>query len=546
MRIGSVCLITMLAVGQPAEIVLAQEEQSESVQEPEYHEQEQGQPTEEPAPALQQEPEVTETPMPSDRYVLQYPKAKYKKGNQPGIHYHKIKGKKVYHINSYTTDTVPLVMTHASTYCVYGGTSKKEVRQKQVTVSQNGMVKCHNKNSEKSIYTMIQAQSRQTGEKQYIYITFHKRLINRKGSRFHLYEKHMQNLSFNYAKKKLQFRTADKKIVSVDEKGKLTAKKKGTTYVTAKVKDSEKNEIKMKIIVREEPWIVNNKKPLYDYQDMTSDIHRLAHKYHGRLSYYSIGQTYDKREIWCMRIGNPNASKHLVIDAAIHAREWLNTQMLMRSTEQIMRDYSEYSERFRHVCLYILPMDNPDGVTISQHGYEAIRNKKLQKKIQKIGHTDTWKNNARGVNINNNFDCGFKKSKKAKKGDWVFYSGKKAESERETKALVKFVNRTKPQAVLNLHSTGSIIYWDFAVGGALHEKLENLAKKVKSFNHYRLMPRNSSTSKGGGFADWLVYEKQIPSITVETGSVPCPLPRSQYKSVEKKNEEMLSWYMTKY
>ena len=175
-----------------------------------------------------------------------------------------------------------------------------------------------------------------------------------------------------------------------------------------------------------------------------------------------------------------------------------------------------------------------------------LQQQKLQKKIQKIGHTDTWKNNARGVNINNNFDCGFKKSKKAKKGDWVFYSGKKAESERETKALVKFINKTEPHAVLNLHSTGSIIYWDFAVGGALHEKLENLAKKVKSFNHYRLMPRNSSTSKGGGFADWLVYEKQIPSITVETGNVPCPLPRSQYKSVEKKNEEMLSWYMTKY
>ena len=544
MRMGAACLIIMLAAGQPAEAALAQE------QEQEYHEQEQPEeepePTIRPTPEVTEAPEITEAPVQVDRYVLQHPKAKYKKGNQTGIHYHKVKGKKVYYIDSYTTDTVSLIMTHDSTYCVYGGASKKEVRKKQVTVSQNGIVKCHNKNSEKNIYAMIQAQSKQTGEKQYIYINFHKRLISRKESKIQLYEKHTQGLSFNYAKKNLQFHIKDRKIASIDEKGKLTAKKKGTTYVTAKVKDSEKNEIKMKIIVREEPWIVNNKKPLYDYQDMTSDIHRLAHKYHGRLSYYSIGQTYDKREIWCMRIGNPNASKHLVIDAAIHAREWLNTQMLMRSTEQIMRDYSEYSERFRHVCLYILPMDNPDGVTISQHGYEAIRNKKLQKKIQKIGHTDTWKNNARGVNINNNFDCGFKKSKKAKKGDWVFYSGKKAESERETKALVKFINKTEPHAVLNLHSTGSIIYWDFAVGGALHEKLENLAKKVKSFNHYRLMPRNSSTSKGGGFADWLVYEKQIPSITVETGNVPCPLPRSQYKSVEKKNEEMLSWYMTKY
>lgn len=105
-------------------------------------------------------------------------------------------------------------------------------------------------------------------------------------------------------------------------------------------------------------------------------------------------------------MGNPSAAKKLVIDAAIHAREWKNTQVIMRQTEEILREYGEHRARFRSTCLYILPMDNPDGVTISQYGASGIRNAKLRKKIQKIGHFNTWKNNARGVNINNNF-CRF-------------------------------------------------------------------------------------------------------------------------------------------
>lgn len=44
-----------------------------------------------------------------------------------------------------------------------------------------------------------------------------------------------------------------------------------------------------------------------------------------------------------------------------------------------------------------------------------------------------------------------------------------------------------------------------------------------------MMPKSSSTEEHGGFADWLVYEKKIVSVTVETGTVPCPLPHSQYK-----------------
>lgn len=319
------------------------------------------------------------------------------------------------------------------------------------------------------------------------------------------------------------------------------------------MKDSDKNQCRIKIVVKEEPWIVSEKDKKYDYAEMTRDLRKIARKYPGKTGLSSLGRTYDNREIWCLRVGNPSAAKKLVIDAAIHAREWKNTQVIMRQTEEILREYGEHRARFRSICLYILPMDNPDGVTISQYGASGIRNAKLRKKIQKIGHFNTWKNNARGVNINNNFPAGFsadkkkdKKKGKKRKPDATTYTGKKAASEKETKALISFIKRISPKTVLNLHSTGSILYWDFDVSSPLHEKQYRLASEIKKRNHYRMMPKSSSTEEHGGFADWLVYEKKIVSVTVETGTVPCPLPHSQYKKIYKRNKKMFRWFMLSY
>lgn len=490
-------------------------------------------------------PTATPVPTPLTKYVLVNPDAKYYKGGQKGIRYKKISGEKIYHLTSYTTDTVKLTMSHASTYQIYGGGSKKEVTGKTVTVSSSGVVRCRKKKEGQAIYTIIQAKSKLTGEVQYIYINFKKNLTCRNGKRLSLYEKKSQTLSFNYGKKNLKFSIKNKKVATVNKKGQVTAKKKGSTYLTVKVRDSEKNELKIRIVVKEEPWLVNDKNKVYDYNDMTADLRRLVHKYPGKAGLSSLGKSYDGRDIWCLRIGSAYAGKRLVIDAAIHGREWKNTQILMRQAEEILREYNEHKDRFRNVCLYLIPMDNPDGVTISQYGYQGIRNKKLQKKVKKIGHFRRWKNNARGVNLNNNFPAGFSVKKK-KKPDYATYPGKKAGSEKETKALMKFIQKIKPNTVLNLHSTGSILYWDFAVDEALHNRQYQLAKKINSYNHYRMMPRNGSTEERGGFADWLVYEKKIPSVTIETGSVMCPLPHSQYPSIYKKNNKMFRWFMLQY
>lgn len=489
-------------------------------------------------------PEMTQNP--AKPYELLNKNAIYKKGGQRGIHYKKVKGKKVYQIKSYTTDTVTLSMSHPSTYRIYGGASKKEVRKKAAVVSAKGVVKSKRRGKGQKLYTIVEATSKITGAKRYIYIYFQEKLFCETGKKISLYERYSSFLKFNYGKKKLSFTVSNKKTASVNGKGKVSGIRHGTTYVTVRVKGSVKNEVKIKVVVKIEPWIVSDKNNKYDYEDMTRDLRKLHAKYPAKTSVFSIGKSADNREIWCIRIGKSSAPRKLLIDAAIHAREWKNVQVMMRQAEDMLRVYRDFRERFQKTCVYIIPMDNPDGVSIAQYGFDSIRNKKLRKLCKKIGHAKIWKANARGVDLNDNFPAGFQKKGMKKKPSYMSYPGKKAASEKETKALIRFVNKIKPAAVLNIHSTGSIIYWDFDVQQALHDKLNHLASKINSFNKYPMMPRNGSTSAAGGFADWINYKKGIPSVTIETGSVKCPLPHSEYKSIYKKNNKMFRWFMTKY
>lgn len=490
-------------------------------------------------------PMPTETPVPT-AYELLNKDARYKKGGQTGIHYKKVKGKKVYQIKSYTTDSVALEMSHPSTFRIYGGGSKKEVKKKYAVVSAKGIVKSRRRGKGQKLYTIVEAVSKLTGEKQYVYIYFRERLYSKVGKRITLYEKHTTHLSFNYAKKKLAFTVSNSKIAAVNAKGKVTGKKHGVTYISVSVKDSEKNSLRIRVAVTEEPWIVSIKNKKYDYENMVSDLRKIHAKYPAKTYLYSLGKTADKRDIWCIRIGKPGAARKLMIDAAIHAREWKNVQVLMRQTEDMLRDYRDYKDRFRKTCIYIVPMDNPDGVSISQYGFDAIRNKKLRELCKKIGNAKKWKANARGVDLNDNFPAGFQKTSRKTKPSYMAYPGKKASSEKETKALMRLVNSIKPKAVLNLHSTGSVIYWDFDVDEELHDKLYQFALKINSYNEYMMMPPNGSTRATGGFADWLNYEKGIASITIETGTVECPLPHSQFASIYKRNNKMFRWFMTKY
>ena len=518
-----------------------------------------GQPTEVPGIQPVEPPvEKPETPTasfrpsapPSSPLVLKNPGAKLSKGGQKGIGYGKVNKQKIYHINAYATDEVKLKPSKKCTYKLTGGKSKKDVRTGKVKVTRDGKVTCRDKAKDHKQYAIVRMTSVDSGESIYAYIYFAPRLYTKKVPGHVVYQGKTAAVAYNYSWKNIQITSSNPKVASVNKKGIITARKTGTAVITAKVKKSARNAIKTKITVKEEPWIVNDKDTLYTYEDMTADLREISSKYRGKASLRSIGSSEDGRSIWCLRIGNPSAGRKIVIDAGIHAREWLNPLMILRKCEEILRLYGDYKSTLNHVCLYVVPMINPDGVSISQSGFGAIHSKKLQKQCKKTKSSSrTWKGNARGVNLNFNFPGGWNPKGKSKKPDGITYPGEKAASEKETKAMIRFINGLSGiKGVLNYHSMGSILYWNYNVESnvPLYERQSALAKKVNAYTNYRLMPKSISTDPNGGFGDWLIYEKKIPNVTVETGTVACPLPHSQLGRITKQNSELLNWFVKDY
>lgn len=367
--------------------------------------------------------------------------ARFFSGGQKGIQYGKVKKGKIYHINTYVSDPVSLFPTKPSTFKITGGISKKDISSGKVKVSANGTVTCTDKARDKKQYAIVQVTAKDSGESIYVYVCFAPRLYTRGQSSQVVYQGKSTGLKYNYPCKKLRFVSSNPKVAKVNKNGVVTARKKGTAVILAQVKKSSRNFVKTKIVVKEEPWIVNERDTLYSYEDMTRDLKNIAWKYRGKASLKSLGSSEDGRTIWCLRVGNPSAGRKIVIDAGIHAREWMNPLMIVHKCEEILRQYTDYKATLKNACLYVVPMINPDGVTISQYGFGAIRSEKLRKICQKTkASARTWKGNARGVNLNFNFPGGWNPENKSKKPDGNSYPGEKAASEKETKVMMSFIN----------------------------------------------------------------------------------------------------------
>ena len=506
--------------------------------------------TEYPAVSPTAEPAVNARVSPtSERRKLELKNtgAKRYSGGQKGIKFGKVKKEKIYHIYTFISDEITLRPTEPCTFKVTGGVSRQDVKKGKVKVTKEGKVTCKERRKDKKQAAIVRVTSRKTGESIYVYLAFSPLIYSKTGKNQLIYQGKTTKLTYNYSFQKMKLASSNPRVAKVSKKGVVTARRKGTAIISAKVKDSEKNQVKTKIVVREEPWIVSDKDTVYSYEDLTADLHSIASKYRGKAALNSLGTSEDGRTIWCLRIGNSSAGRKIVIDAGIHAREWLNPQMLMRKSEEVLRQYVDYKSALNRVCLYVVPMINPDGVCISQSGFGAIRSPKLKKLCKKTkASSRTWKANARGVNLNFNFPGGWNKKGKAKKPDGISYPGEKAASEKETKVMMRFINSLSGiQNVLNYHSMGRILYWNYNVesNAPLYEKQSALAQKVNSFTGYRLMPKSISTDPNGGFGDWLIYNKKIPNVTIETGSVMCPLPHSQLAKITKENSELLEWFI---
>ena len=293
----------------------------------------------------------------------------------------------------------------------------------------------------------------------------------------------------------------------------------------------------------------------YSYEQMEQDITALASRYGGRMTINVIGQSLDGRNIYDVVIGNPAASKQILFQGAIHAREYITVPLMMQQMEYLLADYDTgffhdkaVSGIFGNTAIHFIPMANPDGVALSQFGESAIRSEQLRQMIQACYAMDTaegrttysyeqylqrWKSNAAGVDLNHNFDA-----------DWASlnptishnsasdFKGPSPLSEPESKALYNLSNQFNFSAVINYHAMGNVLYWDTTGNKKAPQSLE-LAQIVSANNGYTIL-----ASKGmGGYKDWLQRrDKAVAGITIELGRSAAPVSFAEYPVIWEQNK----------
>lgn len=285
-----------------------------------------------------------------------------------------------------------------------------------------------------------------------------------------------------------------------------------------------------------------------NYNTQTQMIFSLAKKY-PFLTASKIGKSLVGRDIYGLFIGNMGNPTLFV--GGFHAQEWLTTSVLMRFAGRLC-DAAYCDDAICDVDVtrtlatrgvIIVPCINPDGVEIALSGADSAGDYRDTVLSISGGDLSDWNANARGVDINHNFDAEWEKLRGIERAQGIFspsprrFGGTHPESEPETRALTELCKRYSIRKVMALHSQGEEIYWHF--GDKTPSDSRAIGEILAKSSGYALSEPDGEIASYGGFKDWFISEFSRHGFTIEIGKGQNPLPLNMLDSVYEKIEEML-------
>ena len=295
-----------------------------------------------------------------------------------------------------------------------------------------------------------------------------------------------------------------------------------------------------------------NKLKELSYEALIEKLNELTEKYED-LRYDYIGESVFSRPIPLVTLGSKDAKKSVLYVSTHHATENITSYSLIKFIEDYMCAYEAFRQLymvnlrylFKMRKIYIIPILNPDGVDYRLNGIGENNPIKERVLAYNEGSVDFshWNANARGVDLNHNYDAGFMEYKALERGLSIMpgatkYSGECQESEPEVSALCNFIRYhiDEIEGVLSLHTQGEEIY--YSSGDILPEKSKHLAKIISRLTGYTLS-KPTGTASYGGLTDWLIQAYNKPSFTLECGIGENPLPMTQAYPIYSRLRELL-------
>lgn len=260
----------------------------------------------------------------------------------------------------------------------------------------------------------------------------------------------------------------------------------------------------------------------YSYEQLLLDLDAMVQEYPQLLERDSIGLSELDREIPVLRIGSADAEHHVLLQGAIHGREHMTAWLLMAMTDYWLENGME--KLVENTCFHLIPMVNPDGVTLSQTGNLSQGARQIYYDDYAQGFADEnvmeyaakWKANAMGIDLNRNFPAqweGISVHRTIPSSE--LFQGYEPFSAAESCALRDYTLAWEWDATISFHSAGSLIFSEFGTNEPVNAESRSLAQAVSAVNGYTVASSIGMT--GGGYKDWVMEELGIPSLTLEIG-----------------------------
>ena len=237
-----------------------------------------------------------------------------------------------------------------------------------------------------------------------------------------------------------------------------------------------------------------------------------------------IGTSLEKRNLYAIKLGEGSPTGIAVY--GIHGREWLTARLAKAH-------YCDGQEDRIAGSIWLIPLANPDGALLSQRGLSAAKDSPYLRFLSAFsnGELRLWKANARGVDLNVNFDAKWGEGmRNVRKRGAENYIGERPFSESESLALKRFTEEIKPDYTVSFHTKGEEIYWYFGQSVFEAERDYRIGRALSMATGYPLRLAHGSV---GGYKDWCISRLKIPSYTVEVGSdsLTHPLPAAAFWDV---------------
>ena len=251
-------------------------------------------------------------------------------------------------------------------------------------------------------------------------------------------------------------------------------------------------------------------------------------KKHSHIEGTLIARSILSQKIEAYFIGG--GKRYIAVIAAHHALESISTNfafafidyLLTRSVRGAVMGV-DCKFLLSKYCFAVVPCVNPDGIDLR---YNGVGSTPLSDRLARMsgGDFSTWQANARGVDLNHNYDAGFREYKRIEVERGIaagpsLYSGEAPESEPETRGVANFIRTLMPHAVVSLHTQGEEIY-----AYPSTRRVVRCAARLSEITGYRVT-EPVGTAAYGGLCDYTAT-LGIPSFTFELGKGVNPLSES--------------------